>query len=39
MVGSSEKISWKVTSDGLVIKKPAKMPVWQVIGFKIDFKK
>lgn len=39
MVGSTEKISWKLTTDGLVIKKPAKMPVWQVIGFKIDFKK
>jgi len=39
MVGSKEKISWKQTSEALVIKKPANMPSWQVIGFKIEFKK
>ncbi len=39
MVGSNEKISWKQTSDALVIKKPVKMPSWQVIGFRIEFKK
>jgi alpha-L-fucosidase len=39
MVGSAEKISWKQTAEGLVIKKPVKMPEWQVIGFKIEFKK
>jgi alpha-L-fucosidase len=39
MVGSKEKVSWKQTSEALVIKKPANMPAWEVIGFKIDFKK
>jgi alpha-L-fucosidase len=39
MFGGSEKISWKQTADGLVIKKPVKMPAWQVVGFKIEFKK
>jgi alpha-L-fucosidase len=39
MVGSTEKISWKQSSEGLVIKKPSAMPAWEVIGFKIEFKK
>jgi alpha-L-fucosidase len=39
MVGSKEKIQWKQTSEALVIKKPANLPTWQVIGFKIEFKK
>lgn len=39
MVGSKEKISWKQAADALIIKKPAQMPSWQVIGFKIDFRK
>jgi alpha-L-fucosidase len=39
MVGSSEKLSWKQSGEALVIKKPGKLPDWQVIGFKIDFKK
>ncbi len=39
MVGSKEKLSWKQTPDALVIKKPATVPAWQVIGFKIEFKK
>jgi alpha-L-fucosidase len=39
MVGSKEKISWKQTAVALVIKKPETMPTWQVIGFKIEFKK
>ncbi len=39
MVGSNERISWKQTGEALVIKKPSKMPSWQVIGFKIDFRK
>jgi len=39
MVGSKDKISWKQSADALVIKKPANLPVWEVIGFKIDFKK
>jgi alpha-L-fucosidase len=39
MLGSDVKVKWSVTDNGLVIKKPAKLPVWQVIGFKIEFKK
>jgi alpha-L-fucosidase len=39
MVGSKEKIRWKQTSEGLIITKPEKMPSWQVIGFKIEFRK
>jgi len=39
MVGSMEKISWKQTAESLVIKKPGTMPAWQVIGFKIEFRK
>jgi alpha-L-fucosidase len=39
MVGSKEKLSWKQNPDALVIKKPVNMPAWEVIGFKIDFKK
>ena len=39
MVGSKEKISWKQTEESLVIKKPADLPSWQVIGFKIEFRK
>jgi alpha-L-fucosidase len=39
MVGSKEKLSWQQTTAALVIKKPSNMPAWEVIGFKIDFKK
>ncbi len=39
MVGSKEKLGWKQTSEALVIKKPINMPAWQVISFKIEFKK
>jgi len=39
MVGSKEKISWKQTAEALIIKKPENLPSWQVIGFKIEFKK
>jgi alpha-L-fucosidase len=39
MIGSKEKLGWKQTADALVIRKPAVMPAWQVIGFKIEFKK
>jgi alpha-L-fucosidase len=39
LVGTGEKVKWKLTSDGLLIKKPAVLPPWQVIGFKIEFKK
>jgi len=39
MLGSNAKVKWSVTENGLVIKKPSKIPAWQVIGFKIGFKK
>jgi alpha-L-fucosidase len=39
MVGSKDKLSWKQTNEALVIKEPANLPSWQVIGFKIEFKK
>jgi alpha-L-fucosidase len=38
MLGSSAKVKWSVTENGLVIKKPSKIPAWQVIGFKIGFR-
>jgi alpha-L-fucosidase len=38
MVGSKDKIKWTQTAEALVIKKPANLPVWQVIGFKIEFR-
>ena len=39
MIGSEDKLSWKQSAEALVIKKPVRMPAWQVIGFKIEFKK
>jgi alpha-L-fucosidase len=39
LIGSDEKLNWKQTSEGLLIRKPLHMPEWQVIGFKIEFKK
>jgi alpha-L-fucosidase len=39
MLGSNLKIKWSQTESGMVIKKPSKLPSWQVIGFKIEFKK
>lgn len=39
MFGTSERQSWRQTSVGLVIKKPIKLPLWNVIGYKIEFKK
>ncbi len=39
MIGSKDKLSWKQTSGSLIIKRPARMPDWQVTGFKIEFKK
>lgn len=38
MLGSSAKLKWSQNTNGLVIKKPSKLPSWQVIGFKIQFK-
>jgi alpha-L-fucosidase len=38
MLGSDEKLNWSQESDAMVIKKPAKLPDWQVVAFKIEFK-
>ncbi|MBK8884770.1 MAG: alpha-L-fucosidase [Bacteroidales bacterium] len=39
MLGSDVKVKWTQEAEALVIKKPSKMPAWQVPGFKIEFKK
>lgn len=39
MLGSNEKLSWKQEAGALVITKPSKLPEWQVVTFKIEFKK
>lgn len=39
MLGSISKLDWKQEDDALVIKKPLEMPSWQVIGFRIEFRK
>ena len=39
MLGNDAKQKWSQRSEALVIRKPAKLPPWQVICFKIEFKK
>jgi alpha-L-fucosidase len=39
MLGSESKIKWTQNNDALVIRKPAKLPAWHVLCFKIEFKK
>ncbi|QCX40315.1 alpha-L-fucosidase [Aureibaculum algae] len=39
VLGSQEVLQWQLENDALVIKKPAHLPNWSVIGFKIEFKK
>jgi Alpha-L-fucosidase len=39
MMGSDTKVKWSQENDRMVIKKPVKMPSWQVLGYKIEFKK
>jgi alpha-L-fucosidase len=39
MLGSKVKPVWKQEGDALVITKPSKMPEWQVVTFKVTFKK
>jgi alpha-L-fucosidase len=38
MLGSDDKLKWKQESDLLVINKPATLPDWKVIGFRIILK-
>lgn len=35
MLGSNEKVQWKVEDDALVISRPSHLPAWKVIGFKL----
>lgn len=39
ILGSKEKLIWKQEANALVIAKPSKLPDWQVVTFKIAFKK
>jgi alpha-L-fucosidase len=39
LLGSKEKLKWRQEEDALVITKPAGLPAWKVIGYKIEFKK
>ncbi|HZL09978.1 MAG TPA: alpha-L-fucosidase [Prolixibacteraceae bacterium] len=39
ILGSNEKLTWKQEGDALVINKPAKLPEWQVVTLKVEFKK
>jgi len=39
MLGSKERLKWKLEDDGLVITKPANLPSWKVHGFRISFRK
>ena len=35
MLGNDEKINWQQDEDELIIKKPAQLPDWKVLGFRI----
>jgi alpha-L-fucosidase len=35
MAGSYEKLKWKQEDEAPVINKPAKLPEWQVVTFKV----
>ncbi len=39
MLGSTEKLTWKQDDGALVINKPVNLPEWQVVTFKVEFKK
>jgi alpha-L-fucosidase len=39
MMGSKEKLKWTQEGDALVITKPANLPAWKVVGYKIEFEK
>jgi alpha-L-fucosidase len=38
MLGSTEKLNWKQDEEALVIAKPAKLPEWPVVTFKVELK-
>lgn len=39
MLGSKEKLKWIQQNDALVIEKPSKLPEWEVVTLKLEFKK
>jgi len=39
ILGSNAKLAWKQDEGALVITKPSVLPPWQVVTFKIEFKK
>ncbi len=39
MLGSDEKLKWRQEDEALMITKPAKLPEWQVVTFKIEYKR
>lgn len=39
LMGTDNKVKWLQENDRMIIRKPAKMPSWQVLGYKIEFKK
>ncbi len=39
MLGSSATIKWSQGKDGMIIRKPSRLPAWNVLGFKIEFRK
>jgi len=39
MLGSDEKMKWKLEDDALVIDKPLKTPDWHVVAFRIEFRR
>jgi alpha-L-fucosidase len=39
MLGSDTKIKWSQNSEALIIRKPSKLPSWNVLCFKIELKK
>jgi alpha-L-fucosidase len=38
LMGIEGRIKWSQGKENLVIKRPAKLPSWRVLGFKIEFK-
>jgi alpha-L-fucosidase len=39
MLGSKEKLKWSQENGALIIKKPTKLPEWEVVTLKVEFKK
>jgi alpha-L-fucosidase len=39
LLGSTNRVKWSQGKESLIIRKPAKLPEWHVLGFKIEFKK